>query len=257
MWQLPFYCQVLKLADSESLEREAQAREWRYQALTAIAQENNYSCLVTGHTKSDLAETLLYNLFRGSGADGLQALSWRRPLTSRIQLIRPLLEVTRSETAQFCKEFSLAIWQDITNDELKYRRNRIRQELLPYIRSHFNPQVEHALAQTAELLRADIEYLEIAARELLQAAMPTLELSDLDSHKVGLNRVILRQAPLALQRRVIRQFLHQILGIAPNFAQIKKVTALITAANRSRSDPFPGGEVAEVEGSWIWFQQPR
>jgi len=103
----------------------------QYKALQAIAEENGYNCIVTGHTASDRAETSLH-LIRGSGADGLQALTWRRRLSSGLALVRPLLEITRAETAQFCQDMQLTVWEDSTNQDLKYARNRIRQKLLPY-----------------------------------------------------------------------------------------------------------------------------
>lgn len=238
-WETPFYCSTAE----QPLKSEAAARQWRYQALSAIARENGYNCIVTGHTASDRAETLLYNLIRGTGADGLQALTWRRPLGSGIELVRPLLEVTRSETAQFCQNMHLTVWEDSTNQDLKYARNRIRQELLPYLQTHFNPQVEQALAQTAELLQAEVEYLEQAAHQmLLRAGEPG---------KLQLNRRVLQTAPLALQRRVMRQLLQQALPCTPSYEQIEKLTALIKAPNGSRTDPFPGGAIAEVKGDWI------
>ncbi|MBD1924120.1 tRNA lysidine(34) synthetase TilS [Microcoleus sp. FACHB-831] len=239
-WQLPFY---LKTA-IEVTQSEGAARQWRYKALSEIATEHGYECVVTAHTQSDRAETLLFNLMRGSGADGLQSLSWRRHLAEGIQLVRPLLEVSRAETLQFCQELQLPIWEDVYNQDLKYSRNRIRLELLPQLRTHFNPQVEQALAQTAELLRADVEYLEEQASLLRQEIMT-------DNQGLGLNRRVLGDAPLALQRRVVRQFLQQLLASAPSFEQIEKVTALITAPNKSRTDPFPGGAIAEVNGEWI------
>ena len=82
-----------------------------------------YQYIVTGHTASDRAETLLYNLIRGSGADGLKSLTWQRPLTPAIQLVRPLLEINRAETAQFCQDLQIAIWEDSTNIDLKYALN--------------------------------------------------------------------------------------------------------------------------------------
>ncbi|MEM7758530.1 MAG: tRNA lysidine(34) synthetase TilS, partial [Cyanobacteria bacterium P01_A01_bin.40] len=96
-WQLPCY---LKIAPSLK-ETEAAARKWRYQALIEIATEQEFKYIVTGHTKSDRAETLLYNLIRGAGADGLAALTWQRPLNAEITLIRPILEVYRHETLEF------------------------------------------------------------------------------------------------------------------------------------------------------------
>lgn len=242
-WQVEFY----QCTATQVLPSEAAARTWRYQALTELAQAHDYHYLVTGHTASDRAETLLYNLMRGSGADGLQALTWQRALSPRITLVRPLLNLTRAETAQVCAEFDLPIWEDSTNQDLKYARNRIRQELLPYLQQHFNPRVEKALAQATELLQADVEYLEQAAIALRQQAQ--------HPSQAGLNRLVLRAAPLALQRRAVRQFLQAALTNALNFEQIEKVTSLIMAPNRSQTDPFPGGAIAVVEGEWIWLKQ--
>ncbi len=222
-WGIPFYLETA----NEPLNSEAQARNWRYQALSAIALANNYQYIVTGHTASDRAETLLYNLMRGTGADGLQALTWQRPLKADMMLVRPLLEVTRKQTQQFCQEFHLPIWEDSTNQDVKYARNRIRQELIPYLQANFNPNVESALAQTAELLQAEVEYLEQAAQHLRETATEEKAGNEKDSFSLKLNRQILQKAPLALQRRVMRQVLQQILADAPNFEHIEKLTALI------------------------------
>lgn len=260
-WAVPFYLQTAP----EVTTSEAAARQWRYQALIEVAQAQGYQDVVTGHTKSDRAETVLYNLMRGAGADGLQALIWQRPLAEGLQLVRPLLEVTRTQTFQFCQQQQLPIWEDAYNQDLKYARNRIRQELLPYLQTHFNPQVETALAQTAELLRADVEYLEEVAHQLRQQAMTSVSREEQDTDMRAsscgvpprLNRLVLRQASLALQRRVIRQFLQETQQAAPRFEQIEEMTALITAPNRSRTSSFPTGAIAVVEGNWIILQQTK
>jgi tRNA(Ile)-lysidine synthase len=244
-WQLAYFEQVAEVVAPS----EAAAREWRYQSLVKLAQQHGYDVIVTGHTASDRAETLLYNLLRGSGADGLQALSWQRSLTSGIQLVRPLLSFTRAQTAQFCQQMGLAIWEDSTNQNLQFARNRIRLELIPYLQTHFNPQVEQALNQTAELLQAEVDYLEKEASRLLTQAEWTVE-----RQAPGFNRQVLRAAPMALQRRCIRQFLQYSLPEAPNFDQIEKLVGLISAPNRSQTDPFPGGTTAQVEGDWIWLR---
>ncbi|MBD2493185.1 tRNA lysidine(34) synthetase TilS [Nostoc sp. FACHB-280] len=244
-WGVDFYLETAK----EHVNSEASARDWRYQILNAIAQKYNYQYIVTGHTASDRAETLLYNLMRGTGADGLQALNWQRPLSEKVILIRPLLEITRQQTGQFCQDFQLPIWEDSTNQDIKYSRNRIRQELIPYLQTNFNPKVESALAQTAELLQADVEYLEQAAQQLREAA--TME----NGNVFKLNRQILKPAPIALKRRVMRQVLLEILPDAPNFEHIEKLTALIIAPNRSQTDPFPGGAIAQVQGDWIIIKE--
>jgi tRNA(Ile)-lysidine synthase len=247
-WHTPFYLETA----NQPVNSEATARNWRYQALTKIAQSYNYQYIITGHTASDRAETLLYNLMRGTGADGLQALTWQRPLTDNIMLVRPLLEVNRSQTEQFCQEYNLPIWEDSTNQNLQYARNRIRQELIPYLKANFNPQVEANLAQTAELLQAEVEYLEQTAHQLRLEASVQGEKGNLK-----VNRCLLKKVPLALQRRVMRQLLQEILPDAPNFEHIEKITALITAPNRSRTDPFPGDWTAIVQGDWIYIYSKR
>ncbi len=240
-WSIPFF-----LKQAENLkETEAAARKWRYQALIEIAQENNFQYIVTGHTKSDRAETFLYNLIRGAGADGLSSLGWQRNLTHNIQLIRPILNFTRSETFEFCQQFYLPIWFDIVNENNKYARNRIREYLIPYLKDNFNPQVENSLVQTAELLRADSEYLETTATELLNKVKHPTENK--------LNRQKLRTIPLALQRRIIRQFLPQIIQQQPNFEQIEAVCKLILAPNKSRTSSLPNNAIAEASGEWIIF----
>jgi tRNA(Ile)-lysidine synthase len=233
-WGVPFFCETA----IEIPTSEAAARTWRYGALAGMAIAQGYESVVTGHTKSDRAETTLYNLLRGSGADGLQALSWQRELVPGVRLVRPLLEMTRLETAEFCESRQIKVWEDSTNQDLNYARNRIRQELIPYLQTHFNPQVEQAIAQMAELLTADVDYLEQVAAELLQ------------SSELGLNRGVLRSVPMALQRRVVRQFL-QGLGITPSFEHVESLVGLIDAPNRSQSEPLPGGAIGRVEGDWI------
>lgn len=256
-WQVEFYRETADIIPPT----EAAARQWRYQVFRQIAEKNNYTYIVTGHTKSDRAETLLYNLMRGSGSDGLQALTWQRPLhlesstlqpnlTSSIQLVRPLLEITREQTGQFCQEHNLRIWVDSTNDDLYYARNRIRQELLPYLQTHFNPQVESHLAQTAELLRAEVDYLESLTDTLFQQVVI---LENNSQKPLKINRLILRQTHEALQRRVSRKVLQQVMSTTPNFEQIEKLNALMSAPNRSQTDPFPGGVIALVDGEWIVF----
>jgi tRNA(Ile)-lysidine synthase len=240
MFNLPFH---LITATTAIPETEAAAREWRYQSLVDLATSVKASYIVTGHTKSDRAETLLYNLIRGSGTDGLRSLSWRRDLTPKIQLIRPLLNFSRAETLEFCQQFNLPIWEDPVNNNLKYARNRIRHELIPYLQNYFNPQVENSLAQTLEILQAEVEYLDTLAQQLLESAI--------FEDKIALNRQKLKDYSIALQRRVIKKFLSQNLPKSPNFAEIEAVTRLINAPNRSRTFSLPGSAIVEVKNNYL------
>ena len=226
-------------------QTEAAARSWRYQALTAIAKAENMTVVMTGHTQSDRAETLLFNLMRGSGSDGLQSMGWERNLTDQIKLIRPLLEITRQQTGNFCQEQQLPVWEDVLNEKLTYRRNRIRQELIPYLQEHFNPQVEKSLSQTVEVITAEVAYLEQISKEIYQ------NLSQCDGK--CLDRQLLKTQPLALQRRIIRHFLQSWQRHAPSFDRIEEVVGLITAPNGAQSSTLPGNWVVRVEGDFLRF----
>lgn len=231
-------------------ETEASARSWRYHVLKQCCEENDYCYLITGHTRSDRAETFLYNLIRGSGSDGLQALTWQRPLTKQIHLVRPLLNFSRSETKYICQQFQLPIWNDVANENLAYARNRLRHQILPQIKEHFNPQVETALSQTAEVLQAETEYLHELATTVFQNATD-------ETARGSLCRTPLQAIPLALQRRVIRLFWEKNFTQAVTFEQIEELTHLIHASNRSRTSSFPGNIYAQVEGNWMILKSSK
>ncbi len=130
----------------------------------------------------------------------------------------------------------------MANQNLRYARNRIRTDLLPYLQTHFNPRIETVLSQTAELLRAEVEYLEAQAAELLEQVI--------SEDQKGLNRQLLSKVPLALQRRVILKFLRFLIA-APNFTQVEALVNLLNAPQRTRTSSLSQGVFAEVQGDYI------
>jgi tRNA(Ile)-lysidine synthase len=232
-WQIPYHCWNAQ----ELAEKEAAARNWRYQALIQMAQAHSYQYVVTAHTQSDVAETLIYNLMRGSGSDGLSSLRPFRPLTEQIQLVRPLLNISRAQTGEFCHRRQLPVWLDPYNDKLQYARNRVRQQLLPLMENQFNRQSSKHLAQTAEILQAETTYLEGVAIGYYQQALV---------EKGMLDRQILQPLSIAIQRRVIRIFL-QSEQIAINFQSIEQVVKLLHAPR--------GSQTSSLAGGWVQIQQ--
>jgi tRNA(Ile)-lysidine synthase len=238
-WNMPFFLRTTPI----DLHSEATARDWRYKMLTEMAIEANCQIVVTGHTQSDRAETLLYNLIRGTGTNGLKSIGWERFLSSEIKLIRPLLNISRNETGEFCQELNLPVWEDATNKILTYQRNRIREELIPYLRQHFNPAVEKALTQTGELLTDDLDYLEHQASQFW------------NKQESIINRVELQQQFQAIQRRAIHQFLSYYLPHTPDFDQVQRFKLLLKAPNKSISSPYSEGWIAKVEHPFIKLSQ--
>lgn len=251
-WSLPAWLEVA----SEPLRSEAAARQWRYKKFAEVARRQGYGYVVTGHTASDRAETVLYNLIRGTSIDGLSSLSWQRSLDTAapsVSLVRPLLDFSRQETGDFCRQQQISVWEDSSNADLTFRRNRIRQEMLPYLRKHFNPQVERALSQLSEITAADVAYLQDQADDLYARAI-----SETDQHSSKgiaweIDIQIMTGAALALQRRVLRQLLQQALSQPPSFRQVQDLLALLSAPNGSRTSTFPEGLGAQVRKPVIWI----
>ncbi len=127
-------------AKKEEVNNEEKARNWRYENLRITAEfltsKNIYfPCkrIVTAHTATDRAETIIMNLSRGTDLIGLSTLQEKRALENDLEIVRPLLIFNRNETLEICKEFNLPIWIDPSNENMNLTRNRIRKEVLPIL----------------------------------------------------------------------------------------------------------------------------
>ena len=149
---LDFVCRHVQAGDyaeAKGLSVEDAARKLRYRELWQYVDELAADYLLTAHHAGDQAETVLMQLLRGSGTAGLGGMQVQAG-----RLMRPLLFVQRGEIEAYCRERNLSFCHDSTNDDVRYTRNRIRRELLPYLQQ-FNPQLVTALGQTAQLAAMD------------------------------------------------------------------------------------------------------
>jgi tRNA(Ile)-lysidine synthase len=132
---------------------QAWAREHRMRAAAAIAEARG-ACVATGHTTTDQAETILYRLAASPGRRALLGMAPRDGL-----IVRPLLGVTREETAAHCRARGLAWREDSSNASDSYTRTRVREGLVPALRA-LHPAAERNVVRTAELLREEAEVLD-------------------------------------------------------------------------------------------------
>ena len=169
---------------------EAAARRARYQALRDAAPPG--ALVLLGHTMDDQAETVLLGLGRGSGprsVAGMRELDWPWG--------RPLLGIRRAVTVAACAALDLKPWTDPHNADPRFRRVRLRTEVLPLLEDVLAGGVAQALARTAQQLREDLDVLDGQAGELLAAARRGAEL----------DVAALSPQPAALRRRVLRRWL--------------------------------------------------
>jgi tRNA(Ile)-lysidine synthase len=149
---------------------EAALREARYAALARIAHDEGAVTVVTAHTAEDQTETVLLALFRGTGLEGLAGMPPRRPLADGVELVRPLLRVTRAELATELRHSGLPYALDPSNLDTRYRRNALRRHLAA-LRDDF-PALDRAVARCGEILRDELDGTPRArARRALRAQL--------------------------------------------------------------------------------------
>ena len=140
-----------KVAAKYNLSPEHGARKARYEAFSRLAKQWGANKLALGHQLDDQAETVLLNLLRGTRAEGLCGIPVRRPLNKNVEIVRPLLCITRAEVEEYLKENDLPCVTDQTNFDDAYTRNWIRHELLPLLEKK-QPQIRRHLAGMAAQL---------------------------------------------------------------------------------------------------------
>ncbi len=136
-------------------------RRMRYEFFSSI---QNIDKIATAHTANDNAETLLLHLSRGAGLQGLRGI-----LPKRGNIIRPLIDCTREQVENFCKEQNLVFAKDSTNKDTRYRRNFIRHNILPLL-EHCNPAFVTSANRTAKANQKDFDYLSLVGEQLLHKA---------------------------------------------------------------------------------------
>ena len=211
------------------------ARAVRYAFLERTAAAIGADKIATGHTQDDQAETVLGNILRGTGMDGLRGIPERRGL-----IVRPLLDVTRAEVEAYCAANDLLPRRDPSNFASgHYTRNRLRLELLPELRRDYNPGVDKALLRLSEIAARDSDYLAAQAQAALTGVTRGSETSC-----VELDRAALTALHPALLRYVLRLAIAQLRGTGEGvtYEHLETICRAVTECTESafaRTLPYP------------------
>lgn len=208
-----FTFDIPAIAAEKGIGLEQCGRECRYQCFEEIARRDGCK-IATAHTLSDSAETVLFNLARGSGLAGVCGIP---PVRGNI--IRPLIGVTRSQVEDYCKARSLDYMTDETNADTAYRRNLIRSEVIPVL-EQVNPAMHRAVERFTRCAREDNLYLEQLCEEALENA----------AAEGGWRAEVIAALPPALQRRAVMSILSR-RDITPEFAQVERCLELVRAGS--------------------------
>jgi tRNA(Ile)-lysidine synthase len=219
---------------------EDAGRRLRYRYFDEVLVLAEATHVAVGHTRDDQAETLLLNLVRGAGPRGLGGM---RPLRGRVA--RPLIECTHAELIGWLAERGIGFREDESNADPRHARNRLRHQVLPLIDAAF-PGSRNALCRSAEIARADADFLDDLARQWL--AGPGAGSAD----EEGLDAAGLTALPVALARRaVFLRLTDQGGGPGIGFEQVDRVLDLAAGRTSGRLI-LPGLEVA-VSGGRLVF----
>jgi len=194
------YAQELKVTEEEA------GRILRYNFFRENLKEVGGGKIAIAHNLNDQAETVLQRIIRGSGIDGLSAMSFVKE-----DIIRPMLNVPRTEIEKYLKENNYESCLDITNTQAIYGRNKIRLNLIPYLEKNFNPNIQNSLYRMSETMERDKKIIEKYVELVFNEA-----LLERDENKVVLDLKKLKQMDDGETGRILRRSIEQLKGNTVN-----------------------------------------
>ena len=208
--------------DESVKQTEAAAREERYEFFKRTYDYNKAKVLLTAHTKTDNAETVLYRIAKGTGLNGLEGIREFRKLDD-MNIIRPLLSFSRKEIETYCMDNELYPNNDSSNQDTRYARNNIRHNIMPRLRE-INPNVETSLINLAEIA--------IGNNKIIDELMENIEV------QISTGKKWLTQNFMRLNSAIRRHFVYNLLlknNIEPSFTKVQEVLNFIVDNNLSKT----------------------
>lgn len=210
--KLPYYSKVVNMneyAKEHKISSEEAGRALRYGFFREILSKIGGGKIAVAHNKNDQAETLLMRFFRGTGIDGLKGMEYING-----DIIRPILGIERDEIEKYLLERNIETRLDKTNLEPIYNRNRIRLDLIPYIKDYYNPNIIDTLWRTSIIAAIDSDFLEKYSQKTYEEIVKR---KSKDSIILDGERFLKEHK--SIQQRVIRNCLLDINGSLQGFTK--------------------------------------
>lgn len=238
------YVDVTKLSKEQKLGTEEMGRKVRYEFFEEVAQKTNSNKIATAHNSNDNAETVLMNLLRGSGISGLKGIEIKVTKSKRIagnlleeriiderrqqelEYIRPILECNRTEIEDYCKEKDLNPRIDKTNFENDYTRNKIRNQLIPYLQKEFNPNIIQGLNRLSELAGEEEDYF----KEIVNQTYETLKIGE-NEKEIILDLEEFNRLPKVIKGRLLLYTINKVIGTTQGISKIHVEDCIKLCAN--------------------------
>lgn len=202
---------VAKLASERKRSLETAAREARHEFFADMAASKRCNRVFLAHHADDVVETFLFNLCRGAGRAGLTSMR-RKSQVGKLTVFRPMLHVTRATIDAFAKIRRIRFREDASNQDPRFVRNRLRREAIPLLEDILGRDVRHAILRTVSIMRDEEDWI---------ANLPEL----VPSETLSKDRVA--KMPLALQRRLLKNWLDQCGVRDVGFDEVERVRSLL------------------------------
>ena len=198
---------IKEIAEKEKRGLEETGRKVRYDFFNKILKETNSNKIATAHNANDNVETIIMNVLRGSGINGLRGIEPQNDI-----YIRPLIETNREKIEQYCKDENLNPRHDESNENNTYTRNKIRNIAIPYIKRELNPNIINTLTRLSLIAKDDLNYLDIATKNAYNnMVLEEININNLEenvynfqnSAKIILDLKKFNKENKAIQKRVI------------------------------------------------------
>ena len=227
-------------ATGQKLSIETAARDLRYEFFGTCAKAHRCGRIFLAHHADDQIETCLFNFLRGTGAAGLAGM---KPLAHAhgLDIIRPMLGLTRGEITAFVAEHNVPYREDATNANISHTRNRLRDRVMPAIESTFGPSFRAAILRAAEILRDEESWM--------ASLVPEVEET--------LSCETLREMSPALRRRVVLRWLREADIPDPGFAETNLVLSLLDTRNGPAKINLRGNRHARRRAGSIFLEEPE
>lgn len=230
-----------------SLSIEEAAREARYECFNEFLQNLGAKKIAIAHNLEDQTETIIMNIIRGCGVDGLCGMRF-----SRANIIRPMLNISRSEILKYCNEGFLNPVIDSSNKDTCYTRNKIRLELIPFIRNKFRHDIYKSIIRLSQIIKVENdflkEYSEVAFNDII------LEFSE---NQIIIDRLKFTNLHLAIKRRIARNIIKNLKGnlMGIENINIEKIIKLSECGNNGSSINLPSSIIVIKSYNQLRFRK--
>lgn len=242
---------VAAMAAAENLSIESAGRLARRMLFARVARRHKAVHLLLAHHADDQAETVLWNMLRGSGlagASGMSPAAWQDfPGGTRLHLVRPLLHLRRGDLESHAAGRALVWREDASNNDPSFTRNRMRHVVMPVLTAAAGRDAAAAIARFATIAGDDNALLDQLAADALTRIIQS---------PLSLDLAGLRALPLALRRRVVVLWLATHAVPSPTFDDITRILAVITNTSRPSRTNLPANHHVARRAKRLWLEPP-